>query len=220
LQNYNNGNEESEDRNLYRSGKVTNLQEGKWLIFGLVTLLVLLLIAWRMAISLNERTQLASRHATVISHASRESSVQVTSGQLIAEIPERKEKWALKFSASHYDTEKQVATTKEGVCQVTRNEQLVTVFYAPTIIVRFKEREMEMKGGVTIIAMLPRLKVQLETLKWHWETGQLIGTGMVKFEGEQATGTADGLEGDITLQRVSLIGNIHINWSTLSGERK
>jgi len=196
------------------------LQEERWLFLGLAILLLLIIVAWRMAITLSDRTQVASHHATVTSHDGKESSVQVMGGQLVAEIPERKEKWVLKFEVSHYDTEKRVATTKGGVCQVTRNEQVVTVFHAPTIVVRFKDREMEMRGGVTIIAMLPRLKVRLETLKWHWETGQLIGTGTVKFEGEQVTGTAEGLEGDTTLQRISLIGNIHLNWSKLSGERK
>ena len=79
---------------------------------------------------------------------------------------------------------------------------------------------MEMKGGVKILAMLPRLKVRLETLKWHWETGQLIGRGKVKIEGERISAIADGLEGDTTLQRISLVGNIHLNWDTKSGDRE
>lgn len=173
-----------------------------------------------MAITLNEGTQFAFHRATVANRDDKGSSVQITSGQLVAEIPERGERWVLKFATSHYDTEKQIATTKDGVCQVSRNNQIITVFHAPTIVVRFKDREMEMKGGVRIVAILPRLKVQLETLKWHWETGQLIGSGKVKIEGERISAIADGLEGDTTLQRISLVGNIHLNWDTKSGDRE
>ena len=173
-----------------------------------------------MAITLNERTQVAPHRTTVANRGDKESSVQITGGQLVAEIPERGEKWMLKFAASHYDTEKQIAVTKDGICQVTRNNRIVTVFRAPTIVVRFKDREMEMKGGVKIVAMLPRLKVQLETLKWRWETGQLVGGGRVKIEGERISAIADGLEGDTTLQQISLVGNIHLNWDTKSGDRE
>jgi len=196
------------------------LQEEKRLFFGLAVLLLLLIAAWRMAITLNERTQVAPHRTTVANRGDKESSVQITGGQLVAEIPERGEKWMLKFAASHYDTEKQIAVTKDGICQVTRNNLIVTVFRAPTIVVRFKDREMEMKGGVKIVAMLPRLKVQLETLKWRWETGQLVGGGRVKIEGERISAIADGLEGDTTLQQISLVGNIHLNWDTKSGDRE
>jgi hypothetical protein len=196
------------------------LQEEKRLFFGLAVFLLLLIAAWRMAITLNERTQVAPHRATVADRNDKESSVQITGGQLVAEIPERGERWVLKFAASHYDTEKQIATTKDGICQVTRNDRVVTVFRAPTIVVRFKNREMEMKGGVKIVAMLPWLKVQLETLKWRWETGQLVGCGKVKIEGERISAIADGLEGDTTLQQISLVGNIHLNWDTKSGDRE
>jgi len=173
-----------------------------------------------VAITLNEGTQFAFHRTTVANRDDKGSSVQITSGQLVAEIPERGERWVLKFATSHYDTEKQIATTKDGVCQVSRNNRIITVFHAPTIVVRFKDREMEMKGGVRIVAILPRLKVQLETLKWHWETGQLVGSGKVKIEGERISAIADGLEGDTTLQRISLVGNIHLNWDTKSGDRE
>jgi len=196
------------------------LQEEKWLFFGLAVLLLLLIAAWRTAITLNEGKRVASRRATVVNRNGKGSSVQITSGQLVAEIPERGERWVLRFAVSHYDTEKQIAATKDSICQVFRNNQVITVFHAPTIVVRFKDREMEMRGGVKIVAMLPRLKVRLETLKWHWETGQLIGRGKVKIEGERISAIADGLEGDTTLQRISLVGNIHLNWDTKSGDRE
>ncbi len=173
-----------------------------------------------MAITLNEGKRVASHRATVANRNDKGSSVQITGGQLVAENPERDERWVLKFAASHYDTEKQIAATEDGICQVFRNNRVITVFHAPTIVVRFKDREMEMRGGVKIVAMLPRLKVQLETLKWRWETGQLVGGGKVKIEGERISAIADGLEGDTTLQRISLVGNIHLNWDTKSGDRE
>ena len=173
-----------------------------------------------MAIILNEGAQVTLHRTTAAGHDDEGGNIRVTAGLLVAEIPERGESWSLRFAASHYDTEKQIAITKDGICQVSRNKQVITVFHAPTIVVRFKEREMEMKGGVKILAMLPRLKVRLETLKWHWETGQLIGGGKVKIEGERFSAIADGLEGDTTLQRISLVGNIHLNWDTKSGDRE
>ncbi|WP_018196190.1 hypothetical protein [Fervidibacter sacchari] len=196
------------------------MREGKWLFFGLAVLFLLLIAAWRMAITLNEGTQVTPHHTTIAGHGDEGSNIRVTGGLLVAEIPERGERWSLRFTASHYDTEKQSAITKDGICQVSRNNQVITVFHAPNIVVRFKEREMEMKGGVKILAMLPRLKVRLETLKWHWETGQLIGRGKVKIEGERFSAIADRLEGDTTLQQISLVGNIHLTWDTESGDRK
>lgn len=197
------------------------MQQGKWLLLGFAVLLVSLLAAWRIAVRLGESAN-AARHLPIAAHHTSEvSSVQVSGGQLVVEMPERDEKWVLNFTSSHYDTDAQIATTKESVCQVTRNGRVVTVFSAPTIIVRFKDKEMEMRDGVTVIAMLPRLKVRLNALKWYWETGQLVGTGEVKLEGEQVYGTADGLEGDTTLRQISLKG-ARLNWNTVSksGELK
>lgn len=191
------------------------MQQGKWLLVGFAFLLVLLLEAWRIAVRLGESAN-ASRHLPIAAHHTSEvSSVQVSGGQLVVEMPERDEKWVLNFASSRYDTDAQIATTKKSVCQVTRNGRVVTVFSAPTIIVRFKDKEMEMRDGVTVIAMLPRLKVRLNALKWHWETGQLIGTGEVKLEGEQVYGTAYALEGDTTLRQISLKG-ARLNWNTVS----
>lgn len=191
------------------------MQQGKWLLVGFAFLLVLLLAAWRIAVRLGESAN-ASRHLPIAAHHTSEvSSVQVSGGQLVVEMPERDEKWVLNFASSRYDTDAQIATTKKSVCQVTRNGRVVTVFSAPTIIVRFKDKEMEMRDGVTVIAMLPRLKVRLNALKWHWETGQLVGTGEVKLEGEQVYGTAYALEGDTTLRQISLKG-ARLNWNTVS----
>lgn len=191
------------------------MQQGKWLLVGFAFLLVLLLAAWRIAVRLGESAN-ASRHLPIAAHhTSKVSSVQVSGGQLVVEMPERDEKWVLNFASSRYDTDAQIATTKKSVCQVTRNGRVVTVFSAPTIIVRFKDKEMEMRDGVTVIAMLPRLKVRLNALKWHWETGQLVGTGEVKLEGEQVYGTAYALEGDTTLRQISLKG-ARLNWNTVS----
>lgn len=191
------------------------MQQGKWLLVGFAFLLVLLLAAWRIAVRLGESAN-ASRHLPIATHHTSEvSSVQVSGGQLVVEMPERDEKWVLNFASSRYDTDAQIATTKKSVCQVTRNGRVVTVFSAPTIIVRFKDKEMEMRDGVTVIAMLPRLKVRLNALKWHWETGQLVGTGEVKLEGEQVYGTAYALEGDTTLRQISLKG-ARLNWNTVS----
>lgn len=200
--------------------KVTKLQQERWVLLGFTVLLVLLLIAWWVAATLSKEGQPAPQvRPAQTDEGSKE--VKISGGQLVAEIPERKERWVLQFSSSHYDTEKQVATTKNGICQVTRDGEIVTVFRAPTIIVRFKDREMEMRDGVTIVAILPRLKVNLESLRWYWETGKLVGTGKVKVEGERLSAVGDRLEGDTTLQRISLIGNIHTNVTEAkSGERK
>ncbi|MFN4178814.1 MAG: hypothetical protein ACK4I8_00740, partial [Armatimonadota bacterium] len=136
------------------------MQQEKWVLLGFTVLLALLSIAWWLAATLDKNNQVAFKVSTV--QPNEESNgVQIFGGRLVAEIPERKEKWVLQFASSHYNPEEQVATTKNGICQVTRNGEVVTVFRAPTIIVRFKDREMEMLGGVTIIAMLPRLKVAL-----------------------------------------------------------
>ena len=202
------------------SGKVTRLQQERWVLLGFAVLLVLLLIAWWVAATLNKGGQSAPQ-VRPLQPNEEPKEVKIFGGQLVAEIPERKERWILQFSSSHYDPEGQIATTKDGVCQVTKNGRLVTVFHAPTIVVRFKDRVMEMQGGVTVVAMLPRLKVNLETLRWHWESGELVGTGKVKLEGEQISAVADRLEGDTTLQRISLIGNIHTNVvEAESGERR
>ncbi|MFN3420193.1 MAG: hypothetical protein ACK40X_00525 [Armatimonadota bacterium] len=196
------------------------MQQERWVLLGFTVLLILLSIAWWLAATLSKEDQVAPKVNTVQS-GEESNGVQISKGQLVAEIPERREKWVLQFASSHYDPEEQVATTKNGICQVTRNGEVITVFRAPTIIVRFKDREMEMLDGVTIIAMLPRLKVTLTTLKWHWETGELVGTGKVKIEGERISGVADRLEGDTTLQRISLIGNIRTDViGATSGERK
>ncbi|MGQ9463023.1 MAG: hypothetical protein ACUVTP_08540 [Candidatus Fervidibacter sp.] len=191
------------------------MQQGKWLLLGFAVLIVSLLAAWRIAVRLDESANAARHPPIATQHTSEVGSIQVSGGQLVAEIPERGEKWVLNFASSHYDTDAQIATTKKSVCQVTRNGRVVTVFRAPTITVRFKDKEMEMRDGVTVIAMLPRLKVRLNALRWHWETGQLVGTGKVKIEGEQVSGIADGLEGDTTLRQISLKG-AHLNWNTIS----
>ncbi len=155
------------------------------------------------------------------SHRSDEvKDLRVTGGQLVAEIPERKERWVLQFTSSRYDPHEQVATTQNGICQVTRKEKVVAVFQAPTIIVRFKEREMEMKGGVSVIAILPKLRANLMALKWNWETGQLVGMGQVKIEGERFSAVADSLEGDTTLMQVSLKGKAKLDWHSKSGDRE
>ncbi len=221
MHNYNSDFRQSEDESeKENSGKVTRLQQERWVLFGFVALLALLSIAWWLAATLSKDDQVALQVRTV--QPDEESNgIQISGGQLVAEIPERKEKWVLQFASSHYDPEEQVATTKNGICQVARNGEVVTVFRAPTIIVRFKDREMEMLGDVIIIAMLPRLKVTLRTLKWHWETGELVGTGKVKIEGERISMIADRLEGDTTLQRISLLGNVHTDViGSRSGERK
>jgi len=199
---------------------VTKLRQGNWVLLGFALLVALLLIAWWVAATLNRSGQVTGEPHTDRS-GGEAKSVRISSGQLVAEIPERRERWVLQFSSSHYDPEGRVATTKEGVCQVVKDGRVVTVFRAPIIIVRFKDREMEMRGGVTVEAMLPRLRVKLETLKWHWGSGELVGMGKVKIEGERISGVADRLEGDTTLQRVSLIGNIHTDVTEAkSGERR
>jgi hypothetical protein len=221
MHNYNSDFSRSEDESdQENSGKVTKLQQERWVLLGFTVLLILLSIAWWLAATLNKGDRVAPQVKTA-QPKEEPNGVQISSGQLVAEIPERKERWVLQFASSHYDPEEQVATTENGICQVTRDGEIVTVFRAPTIVVRFKEREMEMLGGVTIIAMLPKLKVTLKTLRWHWETGELVGTGKVKIEGERISGIADRLVGDTTLQRISLIGNIHTDViGAGSGERK
>ena len=199
---------------------MTKLQQERWVLLGFTFLLVLLLIAWWMAVTLNKERQFAPQ-VRIVQRDEKSRGVRISGGQLVVEIPERKERWVLQFSSSHYDSEKQVATTEKGICQVTRKGKLITVFHAPNIIVRFKDRKMEMRGGVKIIAILPRLKVDLETLRWHWKSGELVGTGKVKIEGERVRAMADKLEGDTTLQRISLIGNIHTYVTEAkSGEQK
>lgn len=144
--------------------------------------------------------------------AEREKELKVIGGQLMVEIPKRREKWTLQFSFSHYDLKEQVAITQGSICHVARDEKVITVFQAPNVIVRFKEHKMEMKGGVTIFAMEPKMKVQLQTLRWDWETGKLFGKGQVKIEGEKFSANADVLEGDTTLMRFSLKGNAKLEW--------
>ncbi|MCX7642454.1 MAG: hypothetical protein N2116_01405 [Armatimonadetes bacterium] len=196
------------------------MQQERWILLGFAVLLALLLIAWWVAATLNGSNQFTWQIQT--SQIRGESKgIQISVGQLVAEIPEREERWVLQFASSHYDSEQQVATTKNGVCKVTRGDKIVTVFHAPTIKVRFKEREMEMSGGVTVVATLPRLKVNLESLQWRWESGELVGIGKVKIEGERLKAVADRLEGDTTLQRISLIGNIRTEViEAKSGERR
>ncbi|MCX7968324.1 MAG: hypothetical protein N3B10_07525 [Armatimonadetes bacterium] len=195
------------------------MNQERWVLLGFAFLLVLLLIAWWVALSL--KGEQPEHHHHTFQPEGKTTGIQISGGQLVAEIPERKERWVLQFASSHYDTDKKVATTKDGFCQVTRDGKVVTVFRAPTIIVRFKDREMEMRDGVTIVAMLPRLKVNLEALRWRWESGELVGTGKVKIEGERIRAVADRLEGDTTLQRISLIGSIRTSViEAKSGERK
>ncbi len=197
---------------------MTKLQQERLILLGFSVLLALLLIAWWVAATLDKSNRFSDQARIA---QPEEKGAQISGGQLVAEIPERKERWVLQFTSSHYDPDKQVATTKNGICQVTRNGEILTVFYAPTIIVCFKNREMEMQDGVTIIAMLPRLKANLKSLRWHWESGELVGTGKVKIEGERISAVADRLEGDTTLQRISLIGNIHTDVTEAkSGEGK
>ncbi len=218
MQNYSKASRKSEDER-EDLGKVTGLQQERLVLLGFTVLFVLLLIAWWVAATLNKGNQ-STNHALVVQEE-KSNGVQISGGQLVAEIPEREERWVLQFSSSHYDPDKQVAITKSGICQVTRKGEIVTIFRAPTIIVRFKDREMEMRDGVTIVAILPRLKVDLKSLRWRWESGELIGTGKVKVEGERISAIADMLKGDTTLQRISLIGNIHTDVTEAkSGERK
>lgn len=175
-------------------------------------LLSLLIAAWRLALHLNKPVALPRGTAQPAGTPS-SPTVKIVQGQLTAEVPERKERWMLRFAVSRYDPKRQVATTQQSLCQVTRNGQLVAIFAAPTAFVRFREHVMEMGGGVTVIAVLPRLKVWLPSLRWHWQDGQLIGTGKVKLEGERVSSIADGLEGDTTLQQLSLKGNVQLQWS-------
>ncbi len=196
--------------------KVTKLRQESWALIGFSTLIVALLIAWRMALKIGSETKILQRNFPA--HRNEGKTLKVKGGQLVAEIPERREKWTLQFVSSHYDTSERVATTQNGICQVTRDGKVVTIFRAPTIVVRFKEREMEMQGGVTIVAMLAKLKANLKALKWNWETGQLAGTGQVKIEGEKFNASADQLEGETTMMQFSLKGDAKLDWSSKSGD--
>ncbi len=171
----------------------------------------LLIVAWRLAIQLNAPFAFVGGGQSQRPTSSSET-VKIVQGQLTAEVPERKERWTLRFAVSHYDPKRQIATTKQSLCQVNRSGRTVTVFTAPTTVVLFKQQVMEMEGGVTVIAVLPRLKVWLPSLRWNWRNGQLIGTGKVKLEGERVIGIADGLKGDTTLQQLSLKDNVQLQW--------
>jgi len=90
-----------------------------------------------------------------------DEEVWVTQGQLVTEVPERNEVWTLQFHRGRYDPKAQTALTEKSVCQVRRKGRIVTLFSAPHIFVRFKERVMVMEGGVTVVGKLARLKVQM-----------------------------------------------------------
>lgn len=178
-----------------------------WLpLLGLLGLLALLTLAWWLAIAL---TATPSNHPP--SQQASSEGVQVFQGQLMAEMPERAERWTLQFREGHYDPEKQSAVTKDSVCQVTRKGRVVTIFAAPTIVVRFREQRMAMRGGVTVIGKLARLRVRLPSLTWDWRQGRLQGLGPVQIEGEGVRGRADGLDGDTTLQQLRL-HRPQLNW--------
>jgi len=171
-----------------------------WLpLLGVLSLITLLTLAWRLAVTLT-----AIPHPAVSSPRKSSVGVQVMQGQLVTEMPEHHEVWVLQFREGRYDPKTQTALTKESICQVQRKGRIVTVFSAPQILVRFREQEMVMEGGVTVVGKLARLKVQLPQLTWDWGQGRLTGLGPVRLEGEVVTGTAEGIEGDTTLQQLHL----------------
>ncbi len=180
-----------------------------WLpLLGLSGLLTLLTLAWWLAIVL---TATPSIRPPSQQASSESEEVQVLQGQIVAEMPERAERWTLQFREGHYDPEKQSAVTKDSLCQVTRKGRVVTVFAAPIIVVRFREQRMTMGGGVTVIGKLARLRVRLPSLTWDWRRGHLQGPGPVQINGERLTGRAEGLEGDTTLQQLWL-HRPQLNW--------
>ncbi|MCS7264553.1 MAG: LPS export ABC transporter periplasmic protein LptC [Armatimonadetes bacterium] len=195
------------------------MKQENWLFLSFGVLLLLLMIAWWLALTISGNSQSLKQDLTAQQVEGKET-MEVKGGQLVAEIPERKEKWTLLFNTSRYEPNEQVAVTQEGICQVTRNGKVITIFQAPTIIVRFKEREMEMDGGVTAVAAMPKLILKLQTLKWNWEKGKLTGKGKVKIDGENFSATAERLEGDTELMQFSLKGNAKLDWRSKSGERK
>ncbi|MCS7191544.1 MAG: hypothetical protein NZ937_00970 [Armatimonadetes bacterium] len=192
------------------------MRQENWLFIGFGVLLVSLLIAWRMAVTISINPE-NSRQGFNNLQSNGNKELRVKGGHLVAEIPQREERWELQFTTSHYDPDKRVATTKDGTCQVIRKGKVITIFHAPIIIVRFKEREMEMKDGITIVAVLPKLKMQLKVLNWNWETGKLIGKGQIKIQSEKFNAFADYLEGNTDLMRFSLKG-VKLDWRSESGE--
>ncbi|MER3501378.1 MAG: hypothetical protein C4295_07885 [Candidatus Fervidibacterota bacterium] len=190
------------------------MRQERWVALGLAVFLSLLILAWRMAVKLALGRQPAPVQVTPHPKTSEGDRVQMKGGQLVAEIPERAERWVLLFSVSHFDPDTKVATIRNGRCQVTRKDRVVAEFQAPVMTVRFAERTMEMSGGVLVFAPLPHLKVTLPSLRWHWETGRLVGRGKVRVEGERVVAIADGLEGDTTLQQLSLKGRVAVDWFT------
>ncbi|MFA0731027.1 MAG: hypothetical protein LKKZDAJK_001888 [Candidatus Fervidibacter sp.] len=165
-----------------------------------MSLIALLAIAWRFAVTLT-----AVPRPITPPVGKPDEEVWVTQGQLVTEVPERNEVWTLQFHRGRYDPKAQTALTEKSVCQVRRKGRIVTLFSAPHIFVRFKERVMVMEGGVTVVGKLARLKVQLPRLTWDWGNGRLRGSGPIRLDGEWVTGTAEGMEGDTTLQRLHLL---------------
>lgn len=193
------------------------LRQWRLPLIGIALILTLLIVAWWLAAKLNA----PALDSSVPSHSSKPTHaiVKVVNGQLAAEVLERQELWVLQFEVSRYDTKRMVAVTEGSVCQVMRKEQLVTSFAAPKITVRLREKVMEMTGGVTIVAVLPRLKIFVPSLRWQWQDGRLTGTGRVKLEGERISSIGDELEGDTTLQQLTLKGNVSLEWKKLAGEQ-
>ncbi len=191
---------------------MTALRHEHWVLLGFILLVSVLLIAWRVAIGLQGSAPTASKPVVNQQATEQQTNVEMAQGQLVVEIPERQERWDLHFRYSEYDPEKKEAIAHDSVCQVRQKGQVVTVFHAPRIIVRFAKHELIMQGGVTVIALLPRLRVNLPTVRWNWRTGTLFGTGPVHIEGERVSSTADALEGDTTLQQLSLKGRVSVDW--------
>ncbi len=181
------------------------------MLIGFALLLSVLVLAWRMAVSLNRSAPPAEK-VSAPPQEEKPTGVEMKQGILVVEVPERNERWELRFQTSHYEPETKIAVTHNSVCQVRRNGQLVTVFRAPRITVRFDAHELEMSGGVTIVAVAARWRVSLPSLRWNWQTGRLFGTGRVRVEGERIFSEGDALEGDTTLQQFSLKGRVFVDW--------
>ena len=107
-----------------------------------MSLIALLAIAWRFAVTLT-----AVPRPITPPVGKPDEEVWVTQGQLVTEVPERNEVWTLQFHRGRYDPKAQTALTEKSVCQVRRKGRIVTLFSAPHIFVRFKERVMVMEGG-------------------------------------------------------------------------
>ncbi len=191
---------------------MTALRHEHWVLLGFALLVSVLLIAWRVAIGLQRSAPMASKPVANQQATEQKTDVEMAQGQLVVEIPERQERWDLHFRYSEYNPETKEAVVHDSVCQVRQKGQVVTVFQAPRVIVRFAKHELVMQGGVTVVALLPRLRVNLPTVRWNWQTGTLVGTGPVHVEGERVSSTADALEGDTTLQQLVLRGHVSVDW--------